>query len=295
MIVSAATRIPGASLALAAPLLLLQQRKLPGERATSSMSESKRNKMAEFWSARARLYGRDPRANTSDIWLRELEINCASRVIQEGQFETVMDFGCANGYTTRRLAKLHGRTRFIGFDINQEMIAAARRRVDSEPLSNIEFRLSDIRTEEPAERFSFIYAIRVFQNMEDLKTQKNNFDILERLSVSDGMLLCIESYLDGYITLNNDRITMGLPPLPIHEHLTLLTDEFDEYASSKMPLVRKEYLSSSYYLVTRLLYSYLAKINDEPIDYNHPIHQIAALLPQIGEYGPQRANLYRKS
>lgn len=258
------------------------------------MSESKSHKMAEFWSERARLYGHDPRANTNDIWLREIEINYVNRVIQENQIATVMDFGCANGYSTHRLAKLHSRTRFTGVDINPEMIAAAGARLGSEPLANVAFRLCDIRADEPVERFDLIYAVRVFQNMEDLSTQKNNFDVLEGLLVSGGMLLCIESYLDGYIQLNNDRTAMGLPPLPIHAHLTLLTDDFDEYASNKMQLVRKDHLSSSYYLVTRLLYSYIAKINCEPIDYNHPIHQVAALIPQIGEYGPQRASLYRK-
>jgi len=258
------------------------------------MSGSKSHMMAQFWSERARLYGHDPRANTNDIWLREVEINYVNRVFQENQIATAMDFGCANGYTTHRLAKLNTRTRFTGIDINREMIAAAQARLDSKPLSNVEFRLSDIRAAKSGERFDLIYAIRVFQNMENLQSQKSNFDVLETLLVSGGLLLCIESYLDGYIRLNNDRAALELPPLPIHAHLTLLTDEFDEYASNRMQLVRKDHLSSSYYLVTRLLYSYIAKINAEPIDYNHPIHQAAALIPQIGEYGPQRASLYRK-
>ena len=57
--------------------------------------------------------------------------------------------------------------------------------------------------------------------------------------------------------------------------------------------MQKDALSSSYYLITRLLYSFIAKTNDEPIDYNHPIHQVAAIVPQVGEYGPQRACLYK--
>ncbi len=108
------------------------------------------------------------------------------------------------------------------------------------------------------------------------------------------MLLYIESYMHGYARLNDDRIRMGLAPLPIHEHLTLLTVDFDQYASTRMKLVRRDFVSSSYYLITRLLYSYIAKMNNEPIDYNHPIHQIAAMMPQIGEYGPQYACLYVK-
>ena len=62
----------------------------------------------------------------------------------------------------------------------------------------------------------------------------------------------------------------------------------------EMTAISNDSLSSSYYLITRLLYSHIAKINGEPIDYNHPIHQVAAMIPQIGEYGPQRATLYRR-
>jgi hypothetical protein len=94
--------------------------------------------------------------------------------------------------------------------------------------------------------------------------------------------------------MNQDRVKMGLEPLPIHSHLTLLTNDFDSFASAKVKLVSRESLSSSYYLITRLLYSYIAKMNHEPIDYNHPIHQVAAMVPQIGDYGPQRAVLCRK-
>ena len=40
-----------------------------------------------------------------------------------------------------------------------------------------------------------------------------------------------KSYADGYAELNRDRVAMGLSPLPIHEHLTLLTPEFDRHVS----------------------------------------------------------------
>lgn len=258
------------------------------------MSASKKNKMVEFWSERARLYGSDPRANTNDIWLRQLEIGYVDRVMKRNNFHTTMDFGCANGYSTFSLAQIHQNTHFIGVDINSDMIVAAQERQRKEILPNIEFRLCDLRTEQMTEPLDFVYAIRVFQNMQDVDEQKASFDMLERIVAPGGMLLCIESYLDGYTRLNNDRISMGLSPLPIHKHLTLLTDDFDRYAVSRMRLLRNDYLSSSYYLVTRLLYSYIAKMSNEPIDYNHPIHQVGALIPQMGDYGPQRATLYQK-
>jgi hypothetical protein len=124
--------------------------------------------------------------------------------------------------------------------------------------------------------------------------QKKIFDKLHELIEPGGSLLYVESYAGGYAQINEDRVRLGLTPLPIHSHLTLLTDEFDEHVAARMELVREDYLSSSYYLMTRLLYSYIAKMNGEPIDYNHPIHQVASMVPQVGDYGVQKARLYRK-
>lgn len=258
------------------------------------MSVSKKDKMITFWSERARLYESDPRANTNDIWLREVEIDYVDKIVQAHTYQDVMDFGCANGYSTSRLAKSNPQSRFIGIDINPDMISVARKYSEQESTPNLGFMKLDVLQDSITGKYDFIYAIRVFQNIESLEMQKRVLDKLYHLLQPKGMLLYVESYLDGYTRLNEDRVKMGLTLLPIHEHLTLLTDEFDNYVSGKMNLIRRDSLSSSYYLVTRLLYSYIAKMNNEPIDYNHPIHQVAAMIPQIGDYGPQNASLYQK-
>ena len=256
---------------------------------------TKKAKMMSFWSDRAKLYEGDPRANTNDIWLREVEIGYVDRVIKAEPVKDIMDFGCANGYSTTRLAKLNSEIRFVGTDINSDMIRVAETFMETDGVPNLSFRLMDVLQEQASQKFDLIYTIRVFQNMESLEVQKTVFDALVQRLNPGGRLLYVESYLDGYIRLNEDRVKIGLNPLPIHEHLTLLTDEFDNHVSSRLELVSRDYLSSSYYLITRLLYSYIAKINDEPIDYNHPIHQVAAIVPQVGEYGVQKASLYRNS
>ena len=261
------------------------------------MSIVKKEKMLTFWSERARLYAGDPRANTGgDIWLREIEIAYVDKILKDNFCPDVLDFGCANGYSTSRLAKLNLQSRFTGIDINWEMIEAAKINSEQNAAPNLEYRRYDILQDDPTtEKYDLIYAIRTFQNIESLEMQKMVLDRLCDRLKPNGMLLYIESYLDGYRRLNEDREKMGLRPLPIHEHLTLLTDEFDNHARSKMKLMRRDSLSSSYYLATRLLYAYIAKMNNEPIDYNHPIHQVAAIIPQIGVYGPQNASLYQKS
>jgi SAM-dependent methyltransferase len=236
----------------------------------------------------------DPRSNTNDVWLREVEIAHVDGVIREGRPRQVLDFGCANGFTTRRLAEMHPDATFLGVDLNPEMIAAARNALVAEARRNLGFLTLDVLDADLPAEYDLIVAIRVFQNMPSLETQTRVFDrLVERLRPG-GELLCVESYVAGYVRMNADRARMSLPPLPIHPHLTLLTDSFDNHAAKGLIPVRREHISSSYYLVTRLLYSYLAKMQGEAIDYNHPIHQIAAILPNIGDYGPLVATLYRK-
>ncbi len=251
----------------------------------------KKDKMLKFWSDRVKLYKHDPRANTNDIWIREIEIEYVDKIIKSYAFKTVMDFGCGNGYSTTRLAMLNKNIVFTGVDLNHDMISAAMELPKKENLPNLKFKQADIIMDNIPEKYDFIYTIRALQNIESLAMQKKIFDKLYDLLNNNAIFLYIESYLDGYQRLNKDRAKMGLTPLPIHEHLTLLTEDFDIYVSGKMSLIEKQYLSSSYYLITRLLYSYIAKINNEPIDYNHIIHQVAAMVPQTGDYGPQKASL----
>jgi len=254
----------------------------------------KREQMLKFWSDRANLYGFDPRANTNDVWLRSLEIDAVNNLIKAKNVKNALDFGCANGYSTNWLAKNNPGCKFLGVDINFDMIQVANDQVQKDKLTNLTFQQIDILTQNLQSKYDFIFAIRVFQNIENPEKQLRIFDKLLSHLDKGGFFFFIESYSDGYTQLNSDRSKIGLPPLPIHPHLTLLTEEFDAYVSEKMDLLEQSSPSSSYYLITRLLYSYLAQIKNEPIDYNHEIHWIATLVPQIGNYGPQKAMLLRK-
>ena len=254
----------------------------------------KHDEMMQFWTNRVTRFGTDPQANTNDIWLREIEIRCVNKIIKSRGFKHILDFACANGYSTVRLAKDNPGCLFYAIDINNDMIKTAVNNATIESCNNVEFHRADITSDEIQQQFDFIYIIRGLQNLESFEMQVRVIDKLYDLLHPGGFFYYIESYAESYKQLNIDREALNLPPLPIHAHLTLLTEEFEDYVSKKMKLWERSFPSSSYYLITRLLYSYLAMTNGEQIDYNHPIHQVATMVPQIGAYGPQRALLYQK-
>ncbi len=128
-----------------------------------------------FWSERARLHGIDPRANTNDVWLREVEIAYVDKTIRENSFRRIMDFGCANGFSTARLARSNQTSQFLGIDINSDMISAAKGQLEQESVANLEFKQIDVLREPIRDRFDFIYGIRVFQKIESQDMQKKDF------------------------------------------------------------------------------------------------------------------------
>jgi SAM-dependent methyltransferase len=251
----------------------------------------KHTEMMKFWSDRVRRYGADPKANTNDIWLREVEILSIQKILDRYRPGRVLDFGCANGYTTRRLAEKYNDISFLGVDINEDMIAVAK---GMPPQKNLSFCCGDVLVDDMRNNFDLIMSIRVFQNIATPELQMSVFDHLFHMLAPDGLFYFIESYVAGYTQINQDRAAIGLPPLPIQNHLNLLTDDFDKHVESLLRRVERGCPSSVYYIITRLVYSKFASINNEPIDYEHLLHRLAALVPQVGEYGPQKYGLYKK-
>jgi SAM-dependent methyltransferase len=255
--------------------------------------------MVEFWSERAKRFGTDPRANANDVWIREIEIRAVSdaltRVMEETPHPLVLDFGCANGFSSLRLAEAFPEAKFIAVDINPDMIAQANTALREKKIHNLEFRCADVLKEDFDQGFDLIYSIRVFQNMDSLDTQKRYAQALSGMLNPGGRLCYIEAYLDGYQRINADRGVFGLSPLPLHPHITRLVPAFDEFVASRLAPEVIDNPFSSYHLITRVVYSWFAREMGEEIDYNHPLHQIAAVVPSIGDYGPQRLRVFRKA
>ena len=90
-----------------------------------------------------------------------------------------MDLGCANGYSTMRLAELNKDITFVEVDINPCMLDTAMVSLRRSNLTNLQFRYIDITREHDVTlKFDFIFAIRVFQNMDNLPSRSENIYIV---------------------------------------------------------------------------------------------------------------------
>ena len=176
--------------------------------------DSKRELIDSFWNERVKRHGTDPRANTNDVWLRTIEIEAVEEVLRDESSGSVLDFGCANGFSTLELSRLLPDTQFVGVDINEEMISAAKDALRRSSESNVEFRTVDLEENSFTGNFDAIVCVRVFQNMPSLTVQCKIFSKLLGLLRENGVILLIETYREAYGELNHLREQLGLPQLP---------------------------------------------------------------------------------
>ena len=76
----------------------------------------------------------------------------------------VLDVGCGLGHAVNLMARAFPNSRFTGFDLSQEGIAAARREADELGLSNADFRVEDVSVLNSVEQYDLITAFDVIHD-----------------------------------------------------------------------------------------------------------------------------------
>ena len=81
---------------------------------------------------------------------------------------TCLDLGCGIGEVTLDLARLVGpEGRVVGTDIDDVRIEMAREDAEANALSNVEFRVGDVRTVEETDTFDLVYARLLLTHLRD--------------------------------------------------------------------------------------------------------------------------------
>lgn len=264
----------------------------------SSSDKELSEKIKHYWNDRAK--ATDPastQATTYDVFLREHEIATLKKRIAEISLvsgSTVVDLGCGDGHATVSLAAAFPEIRFIGIDRSEEMLALAEKRLSSQPglRRSVSFRVGDMGRLSDILRSDRFEVFMTMRSLINLTTSEHQYDTIAQIAqnlVPGGYYFCIENFVQGQNNFNRLRVAMGLPEIPVRWHNLFFEDETFLAQTRRHfdPVVMDSFLSS-YYLATRVIYSAGCHLKGEEPDYMHPIHQVAARLPPIGDFCPIR-------
>jgi hypothetical protein len=99
----------------------------------------------------------------------------------------------------------------------------------------------------------------------------------------------LENFIDGHDALNEVRQSFGLDEIKVRTHNCFLNREnVREFLGRAFDIEQDVNISSSYYLVSRVIYSKICQLEGVQPDYFDKHHELASQLPFSGNYGPVR-------
>ena len=94
---------------------------------------------------------------------------------------SVADVGCGKGIALNLMARAFPNSRFVGYDLSEEGIAAARAATENAGLENVRFEVRDVATLHERERYQFITAFDVIHDLaHPAEVLREIFGALER-------------------------------------------------------------------------------------------------------------------
>ena len=247
-----------------------------------------------YWEDRA-ASDTSPQSTTLDYYLRDIEFRVLADQIEKQSPSRVFDIGCGDGYTTLRLAGRFPDVAFVGGDYAHPMIENARANVEKSKVKNVDLLHFDVLSPPDVGQFDFAYTTRCIINVIGWDKQKAAFTNIHGMLRPKGVYCMIENFADGQSALNEVRKSFGLDEIKIRPHNCFLEKEnVYSFLGAAFDIIQDENISSSYYLVSRVIYSKICQIEGVQPDYFDKHHELASKLPFCGNYGPVRMMLLSK-
>lgn len=253
----------------------------------------------DYWRSQALAHGESHAASWSDRPVIELEIRAMIARLDDG--DRVLDVGCANGFSTVRVAAARDVT-VRGVDYVPEMIeqaAAALARGPEELRSRVSFDVGDVtRLSEPSDHYDKVIVTRVIINLGERPRQLQGLQEAMRVLRPGGTLLLSEAWLQGWRALNRFRAEWGLEPIPMPPFNNYLDQqEVEEALRPQAELLERVDFASSYYVGTRVfkpLVARLAGVEAIVADPESELNRWCSMLAPAGDYGTQALMVFRK-
>jgi ubiquinone/menaquinone biosynthesis C-methylase UbiE len=249
-------------------------------------------KIRDFWNQRAEL---GEISGSNDYLLKNLEFEQLRKRIPDNS--SVLDVGCGNGETLAMLAKDKNCTG-VGIDFSPKMVELAKQNAAKngveKNLKFIEGALENI--PESIGLFNCVITERSIINLDSEEKQHKAFiGIMNRLK-DNGRYYMIESCLDGLERTNELRVSLGLEAIaPPWHNLFLRQANLEKWADEKYVLEEVCHFSSTYHLLSRVVYAKIAQDKKEELRYDSDINLVSCKLPAIGDYGPVKLWQWRRN
>lgn len=247
----------------------------------------------QHWERRGRKYGLSPSASWVDETMLHREGTILAKYIQDG--DRVLDAGCANGYTTLQLARLK-EIRITGIDYAQSMIDHANVNLGRAgfPKGTASFRVGNfLNLDFPDNTFDKVFTKRCLINMGSAEHQKKALLEAWRVLKPGGLFLISEVSTQSSDNLNELRQHFGLEAMtPLWHNCYLEEDDFFSFAEPYFNLKKVRRFSSTYYVLTWAVYPFFVRNGQR--NYRGWFHRLAAVLPQVGDWGLQKLYILQK-
>lgn len=246
------------------------------------------DQVKKYWEERASIDS-SAQSTTQDYYMREIEFEVLKNIIKKNAPYSVMDVGCGDARTTARLAGEFHDINFTGGDYSESMVMNAQNNIDHAQIENLKVFLCDVSKPLPIQQKDMVYTTRCLINLPTWELQKSAIENIANSIISGGHYVMIENFIEGQNNFNEIRKNFGLQEIPVRDHnLFFRREELLDFCSNYFNVLEEINISSTYYLVTRAVYSKICQDNKVKPDYFDSHHKYAAQLPFSGEYGPVR-------
>ncbi len=265
----------------------------------SSTARWSGDRIRSFWTEQAVEHGIEAEASWTDVRVMEMELRAIVDHLHDGQ--TVLDVGCANGFSTLQFAR-RKHVSITGVDYIPEMISHANVALKStadDLAGEVSFAVGDATSLQFADnQFDTVVVIRVIINLGDWERQLVGLLECVRVLRPGGTLLLSEATVQGWSRLNDLRGEWGMAAIKMPEFNNYLDQ--DRVADALRPaceLVEINNFASSYYVGTRVLKPLLGQITARQSEVPNPLSELnrwLSMMPAAGDYGTQKLFVFRK-
>lgn len=258
------------------------------------------DQIRQLWTDQAKQHGQSAKASWTDLPVIEMEVRELLNWLSDG--DSVLDAGCANGYTSVQLAS-QKRLRVHGIDYIPDMIHQAKSRLEAMRdvlLGDVTFDEGDVTDLSPLkDQYDKVVVVRVIINLGTWDRQAAGIRECLRVLKPGGRLLLSEATVQGWNRLNVFRREWGLPDIPMPSFNTYLDeDRVAECIAPDAKLIDVVNFASTYYVATRVLKPLLSRNAWAPVNIASPemeFNRFVSMLPPFGDYGTQKLFVIEKT